>query len=56
MRPGSFLKVDTGLFPGYTNNDTQHTQAHDDVSLISHQIACRRLPLGYFWHSEVSAE
>ena len=40
----------------YTNNDTQHTQAHDDVSLISHQIACRRLPLGEFWHSEASAE
>ena len=49
------LRVDAKI-PGYTNNGTQHTQAHDDVSLISHQIACRRLPLGYFWHSEVSAE
>ena len=25
---------------GYTNNDTQHPQAHDDVSLMSHQIVC----------------
>ena len=36
------------LETGYTNNDTQDTQAHDDVSLISHQIACQRLLLGEF--------
>ena len=26
---------------GYTNNDAQHPQAHDNVSLMSHQIACK---------------
>jgi len=44
----SYTTTLSALITGYTNNDTQHTQAHDDVSLISHQIACRRLPLGYF--------
>ena len=30
----------------YMINDTEHTQAHDNVLLISHQF-------GYFWHSNV---
>ena len=34
------------LWTAYMNNDTEHTQAHADMSLISHQF-------GYFWHSDV---